>query len=402
MTHIRLLLLASITSVFLVGCLGTDPADSSSGNGTSSEEVLSSEESPESSVTVDMDSSEDESSDVGISEPESSEVSSSSIVVESSSENVSSEEVSSAAMSSNESSSETVVSSSSKKEFTAPATKGEFTLVYEDEFETLDLDFWEKSDGSWKDNKCRFVDHGVETSDGVLKLIMTKEHTENDLLWAQRTLKNPDGEYQDPFYDGDLAYKDWASGELRSLKTYKYGRFETTIKAPNEGHYLSTFFLFNLPRDKQWLEIDFELMSAVPGQPTSNLLIDMGGGAWEWGQIEHKDLIFSHPDHPIDHQEKNVFAIEWTDSYIAWFVNETEIRRIDDASLIPQEPLHAVFNFWISEATSLSGENPDNYLDGKTAVTEYEYYRYYKWNGEDDFEHPAWCGNKTWNGIHCE
>ncbi len=411
--------------ITLVGCLGTDPASSStSGNSSSDESSQANDSSVQGGSSEESSSSEDEGSS-GDDSSSSEDVSSSE--VESSEGQSSSEEQSSV-----ESSFEIVGSSSSEVVFSSTVSSSSessqgsnvgplnpddhpkydgFELVIFDDFNELDLDFWEKSDGSWNDNMCRFVDDGVAVEDGKLKLIMTKERTENDLLWAQRSLSNQSGEYQDPYYDGPLAWKDWSAGELRSMKQYKYGRFETTIKAPNADHYLSTFFLFNVPRDDQWLEIDFELMSGHPGKPTSNLLINKGEpAAWKWDMIEHNGLITSHPEVAINHQEVNEFAIEWTSNYIAWFVNGDEIRRITDTSLIPEKALHIVFNFWLSEAakysqtpeTTLSGLHPEDYLTDQKIETEYKYFRYYKWDGEENYEHPAWCGNKTWNGTRCQ
>ncbi|MGL1903012.1 MAG: glycoside hydrolase family 16 protein [Fibrobacterales bacterium] len=296
-------------------------------------------------------------------------------------------------VSSSESSSSVQESSS-----TEPVVKGEFTLVYEDEFDNLDLDYWEISDGSWDDNKTMFQPSGVDVSDGVLKLIMTKEYVPDRTCWGQRRLAAPNGESPIPGQDGS---KYWSSGELRSLKMYKYGRFETTIKAPDAEHYLSTFFLFNVPRDEQWLEIDIELMSTVPGQSTTNLLIDKDGGAALWSDIAFNSELDSHDISPINHQEDNDFVIEWTSEYVAWIINDIEVRRVTEAHLIPTEPLYAIFNFWMGHE-SLSGSPDDDYLTGIKVQTEYHYFRYYKWSGEDDWEHDGWCGDKSWNGVRCE
>ncbi|MGL1936533.1 MAG: glycoside hydrolase family 16 protein [Fibrobacterales bacterium] len=353
------------------------------------------EKSDNSSDTQDDESSSSiESSFMEESSTESSVVSS---ALDDSSDESSSIESSSIELSSDISSSE---SSSSEPESSnaGPVVKGEFTLVYEDEFDDLDLDYWEISDGSWDDNKTMFQPSGVDVSDGLLKLIMTKEYVADRTCWGQRRLAAPNGESPIPGQDGS---KYWSSGELRSLKMYKYGRFETTIKAPDAAHYLSTFFLFNVPRDEQWLEIDIELMSTVPGQSTTNLLIDKNGGAALWSDIAFNNELDSHDISPINHQEDNDFVIEWTSEYVAWIINDIEVRRVTEPHLIPTKPLYAIFNFWMGHE-SLSGSPDDDYLTGIKVQTEYQYFRYYKWSGEDDWEHDGWCGDKSWNGVRCE
>ena len=60
-----------------------------------------------------------------------------------------------------------------------------------------------------------------------------------------------------------------------------------------------------------------------------------------------------------------------------------------------------MFNFWI--LAGLTGPYPSTYLDGgEETRTFYDNFRYYKWNGEDNYDHEAWCGDKTWNGTLCE
>ncbi|MGL1901502.1 MAG: family 16 glycosylhydrolase [Fibrobacterales bacterium] len=412
MTHIRLLLLTSITSFFLVGCLGADPADSSSVGG-SSEEVLSSEESSESSEGITMDSSGEESSEGGSSESKPSEVSSSSVVVESSSKELSSEGASSIVMSSEENSSGTVSTDESSSDVmsseavvdTDMPMYDDFTFVFEDEFDTFDDSMWEKSDGGWMDNESNFEVENTDVNDGKMVLTMRRDNPSEKVSWSQRNTRNPDGK--------EVIERVFSSGELRSHRQYLYGRFVAPIKvSDNAEYYLSTMFLYRVPSDDRWLEIDIELMSGNKDRPTTNMLIDWdgaenwahlvyGGDASDFNGAKGFEEFVKIEDKVFVHTETHEYAIEWTPDRIAWYIDDVLIREFTNKDQIPNEPMHIMFNFWIFGP--LTGNYPADYLDGGIEpTTEYEYFRYYKWNGEDEYEHPAWCGNKTWNGTRCE
>ncbi len=274
----------------------------------------------------------------------------------------------------------------------------DFTLAINDDFNDLELNFWELGDGSWPENRVMFTNKGVSVDDGVLKLKMRKELVENRVSWGQRRLGAPDGE--DPDSDQDVP-RFWSSGELRSLRTYKYGRFETSIKSTKFDYYIAAFTLFHVPRDEQWLEINLELFSHNDSVPVTNLFIDKDGAADVIDLVSVRDQMFPHLGVKIDHHEYNDLAIEWTPDYIAWFVNGDEIRRVTDKQFIPNEALYVLFNFWISFNSLYNDIVPDDYLTGKIAVTEFDYFRYYKWDESDEFEFEGWCGNKSWNGTRC-
>ncbi|MGL1901501.1 MAG: family 16 glycosylhydrolase [Fibrobacterales bacterium] len=272
-----------------------------------------------------------------------------------------------------------------------------FTLVIADEFDSFDDCMWTKTYGSWTDNDVLFMPENVSVEDGKLLLNMTRDNPKGGIAWDQRTVRDPRGKI--------VGSKDFSSGEVRSHREYKYGRFVSSFRSEAPNH-ISTMFLYNIPSDSIWLEIDIEVMTNHPGKPTSNLLID-----WDGAQ-NYNDLIKDGNDDLIQaangvedaaHNEFHEYMIEWTPDRVAWFIDGVQFREITDKTLIPDEGIHIMFNFWL--LTALSGATQDGYLEnGEYASTEYEYFRYYKWDGEDDYEEPAWCGDRTWNDAQgkCE
>ncbi len=374
------------------GCFSVDsnaPTATAGGDDESSSEVTESSTPEESSSEATSVAADESSSEKTVDESSSSEVDELSSVIDESS---SSEEVT-------ESSSSEMVSSStpdeSSSETEVPQHEG-FTFEFEDKFDSFDEETWLISDGGWGGNDANFEENGVEIEDGQLALVMRKDYPEAKLAWGQRLESSPAGE--------GLQARDYSSGEIRSHRQYLYGRFETDIEiSENAEFYISTFFLYRIPRDIEWLEIDIELISSHKDKPTTNMLVDWTG-AYDWNELtttDGFDEFVRLPSPTKPHKESHRYAIEWTPERVAWYIDGDLIREFTQKNWIPNKPCHIMFNFWILEG--LTGKYPSSYLeDGTEAKTYYDNFRYYKWNGEDDFEHEAWCGSKTWNDNKCE
>ncbi len=373
------------------GCFSVDsnaPVTGSGDDESSSEERESS--TPEESSSEEISVADDESSsEKAVDESSSSEADESSSVADESS---SSEDVAG-------SSSSEIVSSStpdeSSSEADVPQHEG-FTFVFEDTFESFDDEKWLVSDGGWDGCDALFEERGVAIEDGRLALIMRRDNPDAKIAWGQRLESAPAGEL--------VKAQPYSSGEIRSHRQYLYGRFETDIEvSDNAEFYISTFFLYRVPRDVEWLEIDIELINSHKDKPTTNMLVDWTG-AYNWKELTTGDGFdeFVKLDSPTKpHNEKHRYAIEWTPDRVAWYIDGDLIREFTQKEWIPNKPMHIMFNFWI--LAGLTGDYPASYLDdGSAARTLYDNFRYYKWNDEDDYEHEAWCGNKTWIDGKCE
>ena len=136
-------------------------------------------------------------------------------------------------------------------------------------------------------------------------------------------------------------------GELRTIDSYLYGRFEVNMKSAAGGGYVSSFFTYHDhwgdSNPDEWSlltnEIDIEMTGNQdasvqftthhPGDPNS----------WSYGEIIDVDF---NP-----HIEFHDYAIEWTPYSIKWFVDNIEVysqdQNIVDDLIYPQK---IMMNLW--------------------------------------------------------
>ena len=132
------------------------------------------------------------------------------------------------------------------------------------------------------------------------------------------------------------AGQNYRGAELRTLESFQYGRFETSLRSVEGDGFLCSFFSYNdeYPMT-QWAEIDFEVLGRWPNNIDVNV-IDEGG---------------SHlRQHPVDfntHMDFHDYAFEWTPEYVAWFIDGTEFYRQTEEHITDlQEPQKLMMNIW--------------------------------------------------------
>lgn len=264
-----------------------------------------------------------------------------------------------------------------------------FSLVLDERFDQLDQDVWKKGDGAvGAEAYCRFQDQGVKIVDGILELVVAKEHISPS--WSDDH-KQQKGEYH------------YSCGELRTQpsRPMRYGRIETRMKAPNRKQasgYISSLFTYTNDFDKdapkdaflEWEEIDVELEGGRPDKFQANLIY--GLNTWEWwrtrdyGAWEDKIVVG-----PVD--QWRIFAIEWVPDAIRWYVDGKLVKTLSldmidcqpqcvgpqkNATPIPDNPTAIFMNFWIPNDTiqnEFGGNKGDNVYPMKT---QYDWLRYYQ------------------------
>lgn len=131
--------------------------------------------------------------------------------------------------------------------------------------------------------------------------------------------------------------------EYRTLDSFLYGRFETSIKSSQGDGFLSSFFTYDDPADP-WGEIDIELLGLYDHTADLNTITT--------GQASH---IRQHyiPFNP--HLEFHDYGFEWTPEYVAWFIDGEEIFRqsgfhvteMDSAQKIMMNIWQPVYADWV-------------------------------------------------------
>ena len=110
----------------------------------------------------------------------------------------------------------------------------------------------------------------------------------------------------------------YKGGELRTLASYTYGRFEVRMKASVGDGIISSFFTYHdfTGSADQWNEIDIEFPGNQPEAVQFNTIT-----AYQAQQVYLQNLSFAPSD------SFHVYAFEWTPSYVAWFVDGDEVYQ---------------------------------------------------------------------------
>ncbi len=117
------------------------------------------------------------------------------------------------------------------------------------------------------------------------------------------------------------AQKPYRGAEYRSIDSYEYGRFEARIKYASGAGVVSSFFTIKdywaegLSDAENWREIDFEALGNQPDIIQTNVI-----SAYENHHEQIHDL-----SHNVN-EDYHLYAIEWTPSYIKFYVNNQLVR----------------------------------------------------------------------------
>lgn len=257
-----------------------------------------------------------------------------------------------------------------------------YSLKVDERFDTLNTQLWRVGDGAvGHESMCRFTPQGVKVDMGLLNLIVSKEPVAAS--WSE------DHQQEKRSYR-------YACGELRTLATkpIKYGRFETRMKAPERTQatgYISSLFTYtNDGSPREWEEIDVELEGGRPDKFQANLIYGWDAPNWvatrQWGAWEDKIEVG-----PVD--AWRVFAIEWTPTFIKWYVDGKLVKTLAQEQLdckpecapgqqkaapIPDNLTALMMNFWIpnDEIQDVFGGNKKGNV--YPMVTQYDWIRIYQ------------------------
>jgi len=221
----------------------------------------------------------------------------------------------------------------------------EFTLVFMDDFEDYDPTLWQKSDWANGDPFYNaWCPEQVSINEGILEL-------------------NLEGK--------ECNLKTHASGEYRSLDTYKYGRYTTKFKASDTNGTISSFFTYTgASEGTQWDEIDIEILGRDPSKIQVNY--------WRNGK-EHPLTLELGFDASL---QMHTYSFIWTPEYIKWYVDFVLVHTVAEnhANNDDSLPLNAgriMMNLWAAEGIeSWSGR----YEDNTSTSSSYDYVKYEAYN----------------------
>lgn len=247
------------------------------------------------------------------------------------------------------------------------ASDVEWKLIWSDEFEgdLLDETKWSyRLGGAYNDEEQYYKKENVTVSDGTLKITAKKETVD---------------EY--PYTSGRIS----TGGNGLDLFATKYGRIEARIKLPEGTGLWPAFWM--MPKDSvygSWpLSGEIDIMEAR-GRVTDEI-----NGTLHFGQSGSgkKSLGGSYTFlDGTDITDYHVYAIEWSENEIIWFVDDVEFYRtsnwytMDDNGVLSNYPAPFDQEFYIILNLAVGGTY-DNYKvpseDELPATMEVDYVRVY-------------------------
>ncbi|MDZ7372827.1 MAG: family 16 glycosylhydrolase [candidate division KSB1 bacterium] len=203
--------------------------------------------------------------------------------------------------------------------------------------------------------------------------------------------------------------KDYRGAELRTRESYLYGRFEVRMKAAWGSGLLSSFFTYNdVDPNSRWNEIDIEILGRYPDDVQFNIIPP--------DRLNHVHHQFVPFDPSLDF---HVYAIEWTDHYVAWFVDGVEVHRQTGTHVLAlNRPQKIMMNIWQPAYVDWAGKWDPAVLP---AFAYYDYVSYASYTPgrgntgtdnnftlqwKDDFD--SWNQSRwqkathTWDGNNCD
>lgn len=220
------------------------------------------------------------------------------------------------------------------------------------------------------------------TADEFRTIIFDDFNDTNQTLWLKADWANGD-----PFYNAwcpeqidinnsiltlTLEQKDChsythASGEYRTVNTYKYGKYTARFQASDVNGTISSLFVYTGPAEgTEWDEIDIEIL----GKDATKVQFNY----WRNGH-EHPATFDLGFDASL---AMHTYAFVWHPDYIEWYVDDllmytvTENNNSDSDSL-PVNAAKIIINLWAATGIdSWSGA----YTDNTTVQTLYDYVKY--------------------------
>ena len=168
--------------------------------------------------------------------------------------------------------------------------------------------------------------------------------------------------------------KPYKAAEIYSKQAYQYGRYEMRMRVAKGSGVLSTFFTYKNGSEQTgtfWEEIDIEVFGKNNAtQWQSNVIIGTNPNLKRTEQVHTAAASLGDAYH--------TYVLEWTPNYIAWFVDGTEVRRINGGQYVTSliNPQDLRFNLWAANIAEWVGPWNDNILPVYQFVNYVQYQPY--------------------------
>lgn len=147
--------------------------------------------------------------------------------------------------------------------------------------------------------------------------------------------------------------REYVAASFRSRESYRYGRFEVSLKPACVSGVVTAFFLH---RNDPWQEIDIEFLGSDTTKVLLNVYFNPGlpGTKCNFGNRGTPIVV----DLPFDAAESfHSYAIEWEPHEVRWFVDEAlvHVRACWEPTPIPDLPMSLFSSVWPPRSSELAG-----------------------------------------------
>jgi len=269
-----------------------------------------------------------------------------------------------------------------KSTFDYPKRDG-FTLWLVEEFEEpLDLNtdpIWTWSDGGLSEGRVRFIKDAINFKDGKMILELRKEGLSQGDRCSHAEVDT-------------VGHKELTSGEMRTrYNLFRYGFYEVNMRTPSvqpgnpwiNGNYISTMFVFRDSKFRHWREIDIEVLAGGANEVTTNVINGDNQARWQsWMQ----DSGMRKPWNVNTRKDFHTYAFEWLPKKITWFINDEVVRTYVWGKVpVPDMSTKIMMNLWVYNGNRPVFGGKNVWANQYPMQAEYDWFRFYKWNGEDKY-----------------
>jgi beta-glucanase (GH16 family) len=239
----------------------------------------------------------------------------------------------------------------------APSGAGTYTLLYRDDFDTLDASRWQLMTHSWGSNLAVFSPDTATVEDGILKI---------------RLLPAPDGTT-----DPEGVPKPFLGAEVRSTNALKYGRVTARVKFARGSAVISSLVTIYTPWPADdWNELDIECLGKSPEGIQYNAQVYTGPPTTPpvSSPVSPTPDLFQDAL-PFDPSaDFHVYTIEWSPSGARFLVDD-ELRHTWTKNIrLMDLPQNVLLTIWASSSTGWAGPVDDSTTQ---AVAEYDFVELY-------------------------
>lgn len=169
----------------------------------------------------------------------------------------------------------------------------------------------------------------------------------------------------------------YKGGELRTLDTFRYGRYEVSMRSASGSGIVSSFFTYRdyweegLSGGQHWNEIDWEFLGQHDDKASTNIIIQN-----QWDYVQELDIDFD------PHEDLHTYAIEWTPNNVLFFIDDQLVRTVDNFYADSLYHYHKIMmNLWQPTASSWVGQFDPDILPVYAFYDWVKYYAYVPGSG---------------------